>query len=72
MAHHALDTPSDDNPAGIYWGGWPRLALALGYPRYDSTSKRAVARAIAELTTAGYVRVEDRGARYRTAYQLLI
>jgi len=43
-----------DVPEACYFGGWEYLAQAwLGYPKLDTTSERAVARAVAELVTAG-------------------
>jgi hypothetical protein len=72
MALHALDTPSRNNPAAVYWAGWPLLAGALGYLAYDGTSEEAVRRAVKELKDAGYVKVEGHGYGYRTAYRLVL
>lgn len=52
MAVVAKDT--DDQP--VYFGGWPFLAPALGYPAYDNRAKQAVKRAVAELLTAGLIK----------------
>ena len=72
MALHALDTGSRDNPPAVYWGGWQRLGVALGYTVWDAKAELAVARAVRELVAAGYVKVEGHGFGYRTAYRLLV
>lgn len=72
MALHCLDTPSKDNPPNVYWGGWPRLSVALGFVAYDDTARKAVQRAVRELTDAGYVKVEGHGYGYRAAYRILV
>jgi hypothetical protein len=68
MAHTALDQPNrKGQPAGIYYGGWEPLALALGYevPDLDPdnekvcqqrrTAGQAVRRAVKPLVQLGVV-----------------
>lgn len=74
MATKALDTPSRDNPAQVYWRGWEAIAReALGYRTYDQNTPahQAVARAVRELNRRGLIKVADRGYGYRTAYVVL-
>lgn len=69
MAHIALDQPSEKHPniePGLYFGGWERLALALGFEVPDAAdddevrrlrrnAKEPVRRAIAYLVKVGAV-----------------
>lgn len=55
MCKTARDTPTDKEPAECYFRGWEHLALMLGYEELDPAGKKAVMRAIAELTRAGVV-----------------
>lgn len=55
IATTAVDT--DKRPS--YFAGWEPLALALGYGQpLGETARRAVTRAVTELTDAGFVRAE--------------
>lgn len=55
MCKTARDIPTDKEPADCYFRGWEHLALQLGYEELDPAGKKAVMRAIAELTRAGVV-----------------
>lgn len=44
MAETALDDRTPQHPAGLYWGGHARLALALGTPEPDPDDPRSLAR----------------------------
>lgn len=71
VAHDKGNPP--DTPEACYWGGWEYLAQGwLGYPKLDATSKRQVARAMAELVTAGVVAPQGRrgGSRGPRMYRL--
>lgn len=59
-------TPPDADNEGLYFGGWKGLTVCLGYgvitddEPIPPTTKRVIARAIAELKTAGYLTVAPR------------
>lgn len=57
MALQALDKPKDGRPAGLYFGGWQTLMVALGYEPdgIDSAAHTAVKRAVGELKKAGHI-----------------
>lgn len=57
MALQALDKPKDGRPAGLYFGGWGPLQLALGYDDGDATTAghTAVKRAVRELKDGGHI-----------------
>lgn len=67
MARMARD--KDDPP--IYYGGWPFLALILGYPTYNEAAKTAVARAVRELTRKKLIEAANQPSPGRTVdYQV--
>lgn len=71
MSLSALDKPSNGRPAGLYWGGWDALALALGYENAsrNSAGHNAVARAVRELRAAKHVTpMVDAGRGTRQSY----
>jgi hypothetical protein len=55
----------DRDPVPVYYGGWDRLAIVLGYPEQHRVAKRAVARCVARLVEAKFI--ERAGTGYRGA-----
>ena len=57
MALQALDKPKDGRPAGLYFGGWEALQLALGYEPggVSSAAHTAVKRAVRELKDGKHI-----------------
>jgi hypothetical protein len=61
MAASALDKPTDSNDARCYFRGWEYLAVNyLGHQSNSLTGKRAVARAVRELTEHKLITAEER------------
>ena len=62
MAELAHDSGSVTAPQACYYGGWKRLAWALGYPDAErgSSGQTAVKRAVTELGNAGLVEAMGR------------
>lgn len=55
MCWHARDTPKDDTPARVYFGGWE--ALQLLFPNAtDTAAREAVKRSLRELRDAGLIK----------------
>lgn len=57
MALQALDKPKDGRPAGLYFGGWGSLQIALGYEEGGpgSSGHTAVKRAVRELRDGKHI-----------------
>lgn len=57
MALQALDKPKDGRPAGLYFGGWQALMVALGYTPDgpESAAHTAVKRAVRELKNGEHI-----------------
>lgn len=57
MALQALDKPKEGRPAGLYFGGWQALMVALGYEPdgVDSAAHTAVKRAVKELKDGEHI-----------------
>jgi hypothetical protein len=57
MAMQALDKPKDGRPAGLYFGGWGALQVALGYDEGgpESPGHTAVKRAVRELKDGKHI-----------------
>jgi hypothetical protein len=73
MASIGRDRDQPNVQAGVYYGGWPLLARALGYPLYTPAAHRAVARAIAELIDAGLIEpLGDPRPGVRQAYRITL
>lgn len=73
MAHIARDEPKGDTDRAIYYGGWEYLARLHGYPAYTPAAEQAVARAMAGLIRAGYVKpLGKAGAGRRQGYRLTL
>lgn len=86
MALTALDDPTPDHPAAMYWGGHARLAQALNYayPPEDTpeaartrrNSRKNVGRIIDALADAGALEVVPDGEAVRLGhaqtYRLLL
>ena len=70
MALHSLDPGPKTTDPLHYYAGWPLLAISLGYPSYDKTAERAVARAVQELVDSKWITVVDRTARGGRVYHL--
>jgi hypothetical protein len=61
MALNAHDTGTKFDPARTYFRGWEHLAAAaLGRVPYAAKDERAVARVIAELIDAGWIKAMGR------------
>lgn len=70
MALHSLDPGPKVKDPLHYFGGWPALAIALGFAEYTPSAERAVARAIAQLVDKGAVESVDRTSSGSRVYYL--
>lgn len=70
MALHSLDPGAKRGEPLHYFGGWPLLAIALGFHDYTPVAKATVGRAVSTLVDKGYVKPVDYTARGVRVYAL--